>query len=77
MVPVDLASLRDLLEALIAGFSVLGGGMAYLSGSYAATALAQEQPADVVARRVNEGIGEGFTLSRGMSIVALTIMAWT
>ncbi|HWM63958.1 MAG TPA: hypothetical protein VNP96_08230 [Solirubrobacterales bacterium] len=75
MVPLDLTGLRSFLEALIAGFSVLGGGMAYLSGSYAATALADERSADFVARRVNEGLGEGFTLSRWLSIIAFTIMA--
>lgn len=77
MVAVDLASLRDLLEALIAGFSVLGGGMAYVSGSQAAAALAEEEPADVVAKQVNEGIGQGFILSRWLSLIALVIMLWS
>jgi hypothetical protein len=39
MISVDAAAIRELLEAVIAGFSVLGGGMACVSGFYAERAL--------------------------------------
>jgi hypothetical protein len=68
---------RSLLEGAIAAFSVLGGYMAYLSGYYASQALAQGRPAEVVAQRVNEGIGIGFRFAWPLSIVALMIMGWT
>lgn len=72
---MDLAVIRDLLEAAIAGFSVLGGGMACLSGFYAEKARAERQSLAAMADRVNEGIAEGFRLSWKPSIVALAIMA--
>lgn len=77
MVPADPESARSLLEAVVAAFSVLGGGMAYLSGHYASQALAQEQPPEFVAQRVNEGIAIGFRVASPASIVALIIMVWS
>jgi len=77
MVPVEASSARAFLEAIIAAFSVLGGGMAYFSGYYAAQALAQDQPPEIVAHRVNEGIGLGFRLISPLSIVALIIVVWS
>jgi hypothetical protein len=77
VVSVDPSTIRDLLEAIIAGFSVLGGAMACLSGLHAARALAKEAPPAVVAERVNEGIGQGFMYFWPSSIAALIISAWT
>lgn len=77
MVAIDPTAVRDLLEAVIAAFSVLGGGMAYFSGSYAAAALGEGRSAEIVAKRVNEGIGQGFTVSSQASVVTLIIMVWT
>jgi len=62
---------------MIAAFSFLGGGMAYLSGRYAAQALAQQRPPAFVAQRVNEGVGEGFKLGSSLAIVAFMIMVWS
>lgn len=76
MAPVEAESARQLLEAIVAGFSVLGGGMAYLSGYYASQALAQEQPPEFVAHRVNEGLAIGFRGAAPASIAALIIMVW-
>ncbi len=75
VISIDLAVIRDLLEAAIAGFSVLGGGMACVSGFYAERALAEGQGPAVMAHRINKGIAEGFRLSWKPSILALTIMA--
>lgn len=77
MVPVEANSARELLEATVAAFSVLGGFMAYLSGYLAAQALAAHQPPHVVAQRINEGIGEGFIGGSLPAISALIIVVWS
>jgi len=76
MVPIDLTNIRELTEAVIAAFSALGGAMAYASGSYAAEALAEKQPAYVVARRVNEGVGRGFMASRWLLTAVFVVMVF-
>jgi hypothetical protein len=74
---VDPNSATELLEAVIAAFSILGGGMAYLSGYNAAQALAHNAHPQFVAQRINEGLGEGFELMAPLSIVALIIVVWS
>lgn len=51
--------------------------MACFSGYYAAQALAQRQPPEFVAQRINEGLGEGFKWVSPLSIIALIIVVWT
>jgi len=77
MTPVDANGAREFLEAIIAAFSLLGGGMAYLSGYYAAHALAQDSSPDDLSQAVNEGVGVGFKYASPTSIVALIIMVWS
>ena len=77
MAPVDASGARELIEAAVAAFSVLGGGMAYTSGFYAAQALTQRQPPEIVAQRVNEGIGKGFAWGSLPAIPALIIVMWS
>ena len=77
MSSIDPSGTREFLEALIAGFSVLGGVMAYYSGHAAYLALAQDGSPPVVAHSINEGIGEGFEAGIPAAIVALMIMGWT
>ena len=77
MAPIDSDSVRGLLEAIIAAFSVLGGGMAGFSGFRAAEALNQGQPPEVVAYHINQGIGFGYETFSPLSILALIIMLWT
>lgn len=77
MVPADPGSAKVLVEAIIAAFSILGGGMALFSGFNAAESLAQDRPPAVVAHSVNKGIGKGFETSASISIATLVIMAWT
>lgn len=74
MEPIDVASARAFLEAIIAGFSVLGGGMAYFSGFNAAEAVGQELPPETVAHRINEGIGRGFEIFVPVSVAAFAVM---
>lgn len=73
----DAGNAGELLEAMIAAFSILGGGMAYFSGYNAAQALGQHSDPQFVAQRINEGIGEGFKMMWPLSIVALIIVVWT
>lgn len=74
---VDPGAAREFLEALIAGFSVLGGVMAYFSGFEAYRALARNETPSAVAHSVNEGIGAGFEIGVPMASIALMIMGWT
>jgi hypothetical protein len=76
MDPCDTGSTRELLEAVIAAFAVLGGLMAYFSGYAAATSIAESQPPHVVAQRINEGAGEGFVKGVFPAILALIIVVW-
>ncbi|HEX5763044.1 MAG TPA: hypothetical protein VFY04_07975 [Solirubrobacterales bacterium] len=75
MTPVDPSTAREFLEALVAAFSILGGVMAYTSGFAATTA--QDQSADALAHRINEGIAEGFRWGAGAAVLALIIIVWT
>jgi hypothetical protein len=77
MAPCDAGSTRELLEAVVAAFAVLGGLMAYFSGYSAAQAIAQSQPPHVVAQQVNEGVGEGFVKGVLPAILALIIVVWS
>lgn len=76
MAPIDPTGVRAFLEALIAGFSVLGGIIAYYSGHAAYRALAQDESPLVVAHHINEGLGEGFEVGVPAAIMALMIMGW-
>jgi hypothetical protein len=74
MAPVDLDSTREFLEAVIAGFSVLGGVMAYFSGFAASTAISQGRPPSEVAHKIDRGLAFGFNLGAPAAILALMIM---
>lgn len=67
---------REFLEALIAGFSVLGGIMAYYSGDAACRAIARNESPPVIAHKINEGLGAGFEVGVPAAVVALMIMGW-
>ena len=77
MAPIDPGAAREFLEALIAGFSVLGGIMAYYSGRAAYQAIARDESPPIVAHSINEGIGEGFEVGVPAAVMALMIMGWT
>jgi len=76
MTPIDPSGAREFLETLIAGFSVLGGVMAYYSGHAAYQAISHDELPPVVAHRINEGIAEGFEAGVPAAIAALMIMGW-
>jgi len=76
MAPIDPSVAKQLLEALIAGFAVLGGFMAYTSGFAAQSALEDDASPAELAHRINEGIGNGFATGAPFALVALMIMGW-
>jgi hypothetical protein len=77
VISIDTAAIRELLEAAIVGFSVLGGGMACASGLRADRALARGLAPSVMAHQVNKGIAFGFRVSWLPSIGAAVIMVLT
>ena len=77
MTPIDPNGAREFLEALIAGFSMLGGVMAYFSGFEAYRALTQNESPSTVAHSINEGIGIGFEIGAPAALLTLMIIEWT
>jgi hypothetical protein len=77
MAAIGIGGARELLEAVVTAVSVMGGAMAYLSGFYAAQALAEKSPPEAISHRINEGIGIGFLAGSPLAIAALIIEAWT
>ena len=76
MATIEAAVVPDLLEAVIAAVSILGGAMAYESGLGAAEAVAENQSDEALGRRVNEGIAKGFVWGWPLSVIALIIEMW-
>jgi hypothetical protein len=77
MLPIEAGDIRGLIEAAVTAISVLGGTMAARSGLAASNALSEDQPSSVVSERINEGIGEGFSVGTPMAVVAFIILLWT
>lgn len=77
MAPIDADSVRTLLEAIIAGFAVLGGAMAYFSGFEAFVALRRNQSLTIASERINRGLGMGFAVGAPFARMALMMTAWT
>jgi len=50
--------------------------MAYESGLGAAEAVSENQPGEILGRRVNEGIAKGFVWGWPLSVIALIIELW-
>lgn len=50
--------------------------MAWASGYSASQALAESQPPEILSQRINEGIGEGFTVGWPLAILVFIIGAW-
>ena len=74
--PIDPRIAREFLEALVAGFSVLGGVMAYASGYAASQASARGEAPSGIAHSINEGISDGFEYGVPAALVAFMIMGW-
>jgi len=77
MALIDPTDVSNFIEATVTAASILGGVMAYWSGYLTANALASGQPPEIVAQRLNEGIGRGFSWGGPLSAVVLIIGAWS
>lgn len=77
MVSIGSSDTTNLLQAAVTAVSLLGGLMAYTSGYFAAQAMAERQPSDVLAQRVNEGIARGFLAGWPIATLALIIEMWS
>lgn len=75
--PISPDVAREFLEALVAGFSVLGGVMAYANGYAANQALARGETPSGATHSINEGISDGFEYGVPAALVAFMIMGWT
>lgn len=75
--PLDLDAIRQLIEAAVAGASLLAGTMAWMSGSRASEALDEGEGPAVVAQRINEGIARGFEVGAIPAFLALLVVLWS
>jgi hypothetical protein len=76
VLPIGPTEARGLLQAAVTAVSVLGGVMAFMSGYFATQTMAAEKPPNVLAHRINEGIGRGFAVGWPMAVSALIIEIW-
>jgi hypothetical protein len=77
MLSLGAGDARELLQAAVTAVSMLGGLMAYTSGHFAAHAMAERQPPEILAQCVNEGIGRGFAAGWPIATAALIIEMWS
>ena len=73
MLSLEGSAVATLLEAAIAGFSVLGGFMAVVSGALAAIAYWRRQGPEVLAKQMNLGVAAGFTVGVLPGITAFIV----
>jgi hypothetical protein len=73
-VECEVTQIPTLLDALIAGFSLLGGVMAALSGYFAADLYWATGRIDWVGDQINHGIVIGFTSGLPLATAALMIV---
>jgi hypothetical protein len=74
---VETGDLRVLIEAVVTAVSILGGVMAYRSGLAAAKAMSQDQTPQILAQRINEGLGKGFSAGLPAATFCLIVLLWT
>jgi len=51
--------------------------MAYCSGLAAAQAVSQSQTSEILAQRINEGLGKGFSFGLPAAMFCLIVLLWT
>lgn len=73
MLEFSIAYFATFLNGVIAGFAVLGGFMAAVSGLEAANAFWRGRPQRDLANAVNEGLALGFTCGAPFALGALMI----
>lgn len=73
----EIGDVRNLIESAVTAISVLGGAMAFESGYAANKATSENLDPQIVAQRINEGLGKGFSWSRIPATFCLMILLWT
>jgi hypothetical protein len=71
-----ITEIHSTIEGIVTAVSILGGAMAYESGLAAVKAMARSSP-DVLAQRVNEGMGIGFLWGAPLAFVIFIVFIWT
>jgi hypothetical protein len=73
VISVDLGPTRELIESVVTALSILGGTMACSSGYSASRTMSEGRSADMLSRRVNEGLGNGFSAGWPLGTIAFII----
>jgi hypothetical protein len=71
-----VSEIRSLIENAVTAISIMGGAMAYESGLAATKAIAEGLAPPIVAQRINEGLGEGFSWGLPVAIFCLIVLLW-
>ena len=70
-----ILDVRDQIEAFVTSASVLGGAMAYASGSAALTALILGEQATVASARVTHALGRGFAVGLPLATIVFIVLS--
>jgi hypothetical protein len=73
MAVIGVEEIRILLDATVVAVSILAGVMACLSGYAASKALSAQASAEILALRINEGIGVGFIVGVPLGSISFII----
>jgi hypothetical protein len=68
--------LRGLIEAVVAGASILGGAMAYETGFAAARAVARGASPAALSWEINRGVARGFMWGSPLAAFAPILVGW-
>lgn len=74
---LDPESVRDLLDALVTAFAVLGGAIAYKCGLAATISRAGGESLAATAEAINSGMADGFLTGVPAALIAAMIVVWT
>jgi hypothetical protein len=77
MPSVEIGDIRELIEAVVTAVSILGGVMAFGSGFAAAKATSENQRPEILAQRINEALGAGFSSGLPTAMFCLIVLLWT
>jgi hypothetical protein len=75
--PFDPDSVRDLLDALVTAYAVLGGAIAYQCGLAATMSRAAGASLADTAEAINKAMAHGFVVGVLAALFAAMIVVWT
>jgi hypothetical protein len=70
-------AIRQLIEAAVAGASLLAGTIAFISGTGAAQALDEGRSSADLAQSINEGVAKGFRLGQWIALAAVYVVLFS